>query len=365
MKNEKIREAYDSFRLDDQTRQAALENILEASRQERTASAGKRKRRIRRLTAAAACAVLLLGFGTAAYALGWFGLRDLSVGKDDHEVTRYRYPDGEPYQKMVESEILSLGGYTGTPEYEAFAEWDAYRRSYVEAHRDELTNEVTAPNGYYDTYFCCFPEMEEKLDEILEKYGLKPVENEQDFEGASLQDVCDAAGIGSILPDRADTVWEAGCYAYVFDNGSFHLETSLYTGEEELLDFSLNRAVYGSLYPYGINIRDAERFTEWQFTTEEGVPVTVAEIREPFTDAYGQNCAPTALVLIGRPESMVTIGISPREQAYYLIDGVRYKDEELPEGVIGTPESHHWEYELPSREEIRDFVEDLHPEQIP
>ena len=112
---------------------------------------------------AAIIALMLLLVGCAAVL---FGLQKISLGK----VTFPQY--SQPGWPM---DLVSTNGYLDSANYQATQEWLAFITSYdqdrsLEQQKD--TNGYTAPEDY-QVYNCYTKEMQEKVDEICEKYGLQ------------------------------------------------------------------------------------------------------------------------------------------------------------------------------------------------
>ena len=348
---DKIREAYDTFRLDDETRREELDSLLAAVKTEQAAAPKKLKRRYRRAVYAA-CAVLVLAFGTLAYAEGWFGLKDLSMGRQDFvyksteesteggtekaaaETTKSVIPD-----HPVAFEPISLVGPKGTPEYEAMKEWFDFDRAYSAEHMEEMREDEIngidrTMEGYYGVYGCRSNEMAEKLDEILKKYSLRPHED-QAVDTYSITGLCEAAGIGQIFTANTELMDGRGYWGYYHDDGSFHFEGNWMSEDDETVSFQLLRNVYGSFNTGYLNVGDTDSVSEWEYTTSEGVHITVHERRKAtigLGEHFGEPLHPFLIATIERPESFVAVSI------------IR---------------------PLPSEETVKELLEDLHAENIP
>ena len=78
-------------------------------------------------------------------------------------------------QEVQTVDMISLSGYMNTPEGRATAEWQEFLNSYDQdgAILNEIGNDPTGLDERYDLYLVYTREMADKLDEIVEKYGLK------------------------------------------------------------------------------------------------------------------------------------------------------------------------------------------------
>ena len=113
-------------------------------------------------TAAACICILLLPLGVLA--ARWFGIGDLILPKDEIDTP------------VTGTADISLSGYMDSPEAQALAEWNRFLEGYDtdQAILNQIGNEpvgrIREDWSFYGIYT---HEMEEKLDEIAEKYGLK------------------------------------------------------------------------------------------------------------------------------------------------------------------------------------------------
>lgn len=269
---ERIKEAYDGFVLDEATRAAALEKILQEE-EAPVIRSRKAPRRFRWPAVAAACAAFVLAFGGVAYAAGWFGLGDVTTGQktEEWEVTAEVWPTDEngsedefaqPEEKTFTvsetTEMIALAGPAGSPEYEAQKEWNEFETAYSREHMDEFDCVPVFDKDYYSLYSCYNQTMADKLDEICEKYGLKPHQTIAYFD--KIDGLYEGTGFGSILPED----FEGLAKGYYYDDGSFHLEflITLSDGREALC--SLSRDAAGTFNEPMMNVGDSATFEERQ-----------------------------------------------------------------------------------------------------
>lgn len=252
-----------------------------------------RTRRIRRgpLLIAALIAIMLLLVGCAViYVLK---TQDLKVG----EQTGYVYAvDGNKISSetvAVGQQILTLGGAEGSPAYMAAKEWYDFKESYDPDHLIQVTlskeGQIPEFPKEYDSYNIYTQEMKEKLDEIVEKYGLKLAGAQVKDRTRTFKQLCKAVGMETVLSPGCDDliVITSGRY-YECGNMDLEFDVSLQgeAGTEPV-------ATWGALYYRrkdcfsedmraigdGLLIGDADSGKEWNYTTKTGKDVLI--VRSP------------------------------------------------------------------------------------
>ncbi len=215
----------------------------------------KREMKMRRVLILAAVLAALLALSSAAVTANWFGLGDLLIGRET---------TGQSW------DTISLAGFHETPEYLASNEWQAFLASYDPEGEilSGLGNAFFAPGTSYDYYRVYTQEMADKLDEIAEKYSLKLHTFWLDDLYVS-EALCAQVGGNFLGENRSYT-------AYMYEDGTFHFDGAIelpYYGE---LDYQFQRCVRGSFTEVVLNIGNIADYTEWTYTTEEGIPLTLA-----------------------------------------------------------------------------------------
>ena len=112
---------------------------------------------------------------------------------------------------------------TDSPEYQACAEWWEFDNGYDTdfAILEQVGNEPVDPEYEYEAYCCYSPEMEEKIDEICEKYSLSKLSG---FEIADdYSELCSKAGIGDFCERASENVNQSVLSSYLYD-GAFLME---------------------------------------------------------------------------------------------------------------------------------------------
>ena len=129
----------------------------------RQADFPRRKRRSPRTFAALAAAIMLAAaLSATAVAEDWFGLRQAAL------------PQGDAGSGVEEgTEVLSLQGWFGSPEYQAAADWQDFLSHYDDGGALEaIGNGDTGLSERYLPYGVWTEEMAETLDAIAAKYNL-------------------------------------------------------------------------------------------------------------------------------------------------------------------------------------------------
>jgi len=162
-------------------------------------------RSIKYVAVAATLAVFLLT--GAAFAADWFGLRDLVIS------SRTTHDDGIRY------EMISLQGYANSNEYKALVEWIEFCDSYDQDRSilNEIGNNDTGIDMVYRYYGAYTPKMVDKIDEIIEKYGLSLLGESIPYD--TLEEFMARISYGNFVGDTITTI-----PGYAYENGTFQFE---------------------------------------------------------------------------------------------------------------------------------------------
>lgn len=243
--------------------------------------------RLKILLIAAAVSILLAGC-TYAY----FKLQDMKVGE-------YIDPAGGERHDLIYSRDIP-----GSPGFLAVQEWLAFEESYDpdgQILRDSYKTSYIPPLNYY-IYNCYTQEMQDKVDEICEKYGLKPAGRAYwGYEYDEIGLLFDDLGIRGIHREGAgiDTQLRAEGY---FEDGSFSLSgTGILTdpeaGWEATVDYTYSYGKKGSFCPVLGSVGHIEDYQQWNYVTASGFPVLLA---------LGQE---RAYVLADRGDAVIQVSI--------------------------------------------------------
>ena len=322
MKRE-IQKAYDALTPTEEQRVKMLAEIrsrLAETPPERSEEMGRKP--LSKMLTLALVAAALLALGITAYAEGWFGLRDLAESE-------YEYPKGFTREEILEREkelqeaiargedpgeklremderdfprpkethhVTFLGGLQDSPEAQAFQEYMAFLEGY-DPDREILRsigNRAADLGEEYSAYSCYTREMADKVDEICAKYGLRKLGANMVLQNA--RQLYAYAGTGAFAPK--DDHW-SGQKLYpvaAYADGSFHADGALPQGS--WTDYQIGRCMKGSFTTFAaIDLGDLENWTEWNYTTENGVELLLAQ--------NGRQ----ALILADRPESFVILSM--------------------------------------------------------
>ena len=265
MTRDALYRAYDGLRPSDAARERMLQAVKEAAAHPETEEHPKR-RTFRRSLLLAAALGLIVAFGSVAYATGWFGLRSAVMYHDN----------GDPDQPYGNTDVMSLQGLAGSPEFEANARWQAFYESYDPdgAILASVGNSDTGLEPRYDAYPCYTREMADTLDAIAEESGLELLSGLTLYGAAELPD-----WMRNTLPQSCGAFDHCIYDAYSFDNGSFKTEGAFLFCDaqwpyETNYQFVCNRKGYLSVSYLAIG--DADDYTQWAYETASGVTVTLA-----------------------------------------------------------------------------------------
>ena len=265
MTRDALYRAYDGLRPSDAARERMLQAVKEAAAHPETEEHPKR-RTFRRSLLLAAALGLIVAFGSVAYATGWFGLRSAVMYHDN----------GDPDQPYGNTDVMSLQGLAGSPEFEANARWHAFYESYDPdgAILASVGNSDTGLEPRYDAYPCYTREMADTLDAIAAESGLELLSGLTLYSAAELPD-----WMRNTLPQSCGAFDHCIYDGYSFDNGSFKTEGAFFFCDarwpyETNYQFVCNRKGYLSVSYLAIG--DADDYTQWEYETASGVTVTLA-----------------------------------------------------------------------------------------
>lgn len=263
----------------------------------------------KRIITFALAAALLLGLGTAAYALGWFGFSSRLAPAPAPSADLELSPEfGDP----SDHHYLSYSGAMGSNTMKASLEWQDYYKAWWESeeaqnhtNQDDLAFIAAHPEwkSYYDIYSACTEDMMEKLFALSEQYGVRlhdsatTPENDAQFH--------QLAGIGPFIL-REEGEFEFQCYI-VYEDGSFHGFGFLPFGEEGY-PFTFVRSRKNVLDPTVQELYGSEQYEEWQYTTATGALVNIAS----WDWSHPENGKSLTWVFYENEDTMITVfGTTP------------------------------------------------------
>jgi hypothetical protein len=221
---------------------------------------------------AAACLVVsLLVFTTGVLAADWFGLRSLILQKPAVDIDISDAKTAGQYSAALskDHDIVSLTGYTDSVEAQALEEWNQFLATY-DPDGKILEENSKNPDYIGSMYLVYSQEMQDKLDEITEKYGLK---QHKEMEVVDESELASCVG-GKFWSDCCDTG-----STYIYENGTFQYDGECYgdsTYGDDGLSYQFRRSVKGTFEEVGLNIGVASDYEEWQYDTSSNESVLLA-----------------------------------------------------------------------------------------
>jgi hypothetical protein len=250
--------------------------------------------------AAACLAISLLVFTTGVLAADWFGLRSLILQKPDVDIDISEAVTAGQYSAALskDHDIISLSGYTDSAETQALAEWNLFLATY-DPDGTILWENDKNPDYMDSMYFVYSQEMQDKLDEITAKYGLK---QHTDMEILAADELASCVG-GQFWSDCCDVG-----SAYIYENGTFQYDGTCFsenTYGDDGLGYQFRRSVKGTFEEVDLNIGVASDYEEWQYDTSSNELVLLAlGPNKALIFADFDSCFIAVNVLCGTDEGM-------------------------------------------------------------
>ena len=306
MKRQSIVRAYQNVRPDEEAKQRMLRNIRLSSE---IPPAGKDERKMRRkmkpLVIAAIIALMVLMMGCA---IAFMTLQDLKIGE---RTSKGEILDSEGnilVEKDIVNEVVSLHGLVNSPTYLAHQEWFEFYEEYSQNHVITKEENYYIPPEKYDAYMAYNQELQDKIDEIAEKYDLKllgAIGVFQLYENAIFHE---ATGVDSLLVSEnvATIKRESG---YFYEGGNFKVEFLMeMVDQENDWPYPMYNTFYYSrkdcFDDIGLNIGSMEFWDQWMYTTSEGIDVLIA------------NSESGSIVLCDKEDAIIYVNIESRYQTY-------------------------------------------------
>ena len=219
-------------------------------------------------------AALIVALGVTAYAV--------------YEMFIDKYVIEQPFELETDEKTeeqssrarISLTGYQGTPEYQAYTEWEAYEDDWWEKameHNpwqergvDDSWHET--PDNYAYLYDASFQEQADALDAIIEKYGLTLHQDRAVY--YQTKDLYEALGTEPFFNDSIDPIapnYDVG--GYIYDDGSFKAEFRELLSGDRRVDMSVFVNAKGSFAIISGSAELSEDSEAWEYTTASGKTV--------------------------------------------------------------------------------------------
>ena len=239
-------------------------------------SAGKRKRKT--LVIAAVIALMILLMGSAVVVMT---LQDLKIGEFTYTNGEILDSDGNVLKESyVTKDVISLQGIKDSPNQQAAQEWLEFEQSYPvdgQLIGDAEAAGYVAPREY-DAYSVYDQAMQDKVDEIAQKYALKLAGMRALVQRDQNHIFFDALGFQNLHREEAsvDVEYRSG---YFYECGNFNMEFFLtLTGEEQwpheiLMSMRYNGKEY--LDTVFTSIANIETVEQWEYTTADGTDILI------------------------------------------------------------------------------------------
>lgn len=218
---------------------------------------------------AAVISLLLLLVGCAAVLIG---LQKISLGR----VTFPQY--SQPGWTM---DLVSTKGYLDSVNYQATREWIDFITNY---DADRTLEQQKGSSGYtapedYRIYNCYTPQMQEKVDELCEKYALQlagPI-----YFAREPEQVFSAVGISSMMHKSSEDMFSLSGGTY-YHSGSFnmvgmvnHCFSGRSTADSILFVYACDQK--SVFFPDYVILRDMDFVDSWEYTAWDGTNLILVQ----------------------------------------------------------------------------------------
>ena len=213
--------------------------------------------KIHRIAALAAALALVFALGIVAYATDLFGILDMKAELE------YR----------PEDELINITGFRGSKQYQANLEW----QNYLDEADANGTNEFSPEQELdgYSNYRAYSQEAKDRLDALLEEYGLKMFKSSESVSGQ--EGLYATVGVSDFLPASGGLgELEMEPFGTVIDGKSifsFCDSANLANGKNFYYDLF---CIQADTFIYtGFLVGNVEDFEEWTYTAEDGSTVSL------------------------------------------------------------------------------------------
>ena len=213
--------------------------------------------KIHRIAALAAALALVFALGIVAYATDLFGILDMKAELE------YR----------PEDELINITGFRGSKQYQANLEWQYYLDE-ADANGTNKFSPEQELDGY-SNYRAYSQEAKDRLDALLEEYGLKMFKSSESVSGQ--EGLYATVGVSDFLPASGGLgELEMEPFGTVIDGKSifsFCDSANLANGKNFYYDLF---CIQADTFIYtGFLVGNVEDFEEWTYTAEDGSTVSL------------------------------------------------------------------------------------------
>lgn len=268
---------------------------------------------------AALVGLMILLMGCAVYVLK---MQDLNLGKEEVSYDAFD-PDTLEYlgKETYTQEVFTLSGLEGTPGYLASQEWFDFKQSYDPdlAIQGSVWGNYPEFPAEYDAYDLYSQEMKDKVDEILQKYGLKPVGAELEFR--TLRNMLTALDIEKFQTAENNITVNVDM-GHCYENGNFGLTLNFTWPEaaDNELDSTWGNLRWNRADCFSDDLFAVQQtgdWREWNYETTSGNKVLI--IRSD-SDWRGW-------ILCKRNDGILSLQVETRQDLMYNMDGKTWADE--------------------------------------
>lgn len=207
-------------------------------------------------------------------------------------------PQTTPQERGASLEFL-----TDSPEYQAYVEWREFDNGYDTdfAILEQVGDEPVDPDYEYEAYCCYSPEMEEKVDEICEKYSLSKLSGFQIADDYS--ELCSKAGVGDFCERESENVKQNVLSSYIYD-GAFLMEGNAALAGSSIYEVSYQfaRVVKGYFTSAYLDFGDLAECDVREYTTKNGENVF-------FVNIMNEEWGTKAYIIVEREKSFIVINV--------------------------------------------------------
>ncbi len=286
----------------------------------------------------AAIAVMMLLLVGCAVIL--YKLQELKIGEYTYNPSYTNpYVESSGTSQPITEDLISLQGFTSSINYQAAKEWNDFLQSY---DKDGTLLKNAETDDYqesmeYMAYTCYTREMQDKLEEICDKYGLEilgPTYTNMyvimEMYGIDYQK---SGGSGELFSESANVPVE------IYD-GYFYRDGTFQFGATVTMNYEGSPWIYPTNYQYRcvmksaldtvcLSVGNIEEFEEWNDTLQDGTQVLLALSPEK------------ALIIVDKPEYFVTVNILETR-----VGDVLYGEQQMTrEGLKALAETFSFDYE--------------------
>lgn len=239
--------------------------------------------RKKKLTVILAAAMVMTGSLTACQKTGGEADRDIQQAEKVIVETSKETTEGveisDTEQETANQESDTFQKLTNSPEYQACAEWWDFYAGYDTdfAILQQIDEEELDAENEYEAYACYTPEMEQKVDEICEKYNLSKLSGLQLVD--DYNELCTKADVDDFCVRESENVKQTILSSYLY-NGAFLMEGNAVLAGSSMYEASyqfarVEKGYFTSAY---FDFGDISECSIREYTTKNGETVLFANI---------------------------------------------------------------------------------------